>query len=204
MITIVGYGLGNVSAFANIYKNHNTPVVVARTSAELENASKIILPGVGAFDWAMERLSQSGMLSTLNDLVMMKKIPVLGVCVGMQMMAKSSEEGKRDGLGWLNARVARLHEKADDSHRLPHMGWNTVNTVAGNDLLFNGLTNPAEFYFLHSFVVAPEDNNITSATSEHGENFACAVEFENIYGTQFHPEKSHSAGEQLLMNFAKP
>lgn len=203
MITIVGYGLGNVSAFANIYKTHNIPVTIAESSAELADATKIILPGVGAFDWAMDRLSQSGMTEILNELVMMKEIPVLGVCVGMQMMAKNSEEGEREGLGWLDARVIRLTGKGGDTPRLPHMGWNTVDTVVGNDLLFKDLPSVPEFYFLHSFVIAPDDKNITAATSEHGDEFACAVAQDNVFGTQFHPEKSHSSGEQILLNFAR-
>lgn len=202
MITIVDYGLGNIHAFANIYKNLGIPVSFAKTSSELEDASHIILPGVGAFDWAMERLDASGMRPTLDSLVLLKKKHVLGICVGMQMMARSSDEGRSAGLGWFDAKVKRFDESRIQSRtHLPHMGWNDVHPTDTNDL-FQDLGDSARFYFLHSYYFAPTDPSDVLAQADYGERFACAVRRGNIYGVQFHPEKSHSWGVQLLKNFA--
>ncbi|MGE5466095.1 MAG: imidazole glycerol phosphate synthase subunit HisH [Ignavibacteria bacterium] len=202
MITLVDYGLGNVRAFANIYRRLNVPVAVARTADELSAAERIILPGVGAFDWAMARLNESGMRDCLDDLVLNWHRPVLGVCVGMQMMARSSDEGSQPGLGWLDAEVKRFDETAAGPRiSLPHMGWNEVQPreEAG---LFSGLAAP-RFYFLHSYYIAPARPEDVLATTDYHGRFASAVQAGNICGTQFHPEKSHGWGIQLLKNFAE-
>ncbi len=202
MITIVDYGLGNIQAFANIYKRLDVPVRFAKTSQDLEGATHIILPGVGAFDWAMERLDGSGMRATLDRLVREDKKHVLGVCVGMQMMARSSDEGSSAGLGWFDAKVKRFDESRIQSRtHLPHMGWNDVRPLATTDL-FQELGEGARFYFLHSYYFAPNDPADVLAQTDYGDRFACAVRRGNVYGIQCHPEKSHNWGIQLLKNFA--
>lgn len=201
MIAIVNYGLGNIQAFVNIYKRLNIPVRVAQAPSELEEAEKIILPGVGAFDWAMRKLEDSNMRSTLDDLVLTHRCSVLGVCVGMQMMAKSSEEGELLGLGWIDAEVKRFDQSQfyQKTH-LPHMGWNDVSSVS--DCLFKGLESP-RFYFLHSYYMSTQKNDNVLATTDYNGEFTSAVKSENIFGVQFHPEKSHQWGVQLLKNFAE-
>lgn len=202
MITLVNYGLGNVEAFVNIYKRLNIPVSVAQTADELAAAEKIVLPGVGAFDWAMTRLDQSGMRSCLDELVMVKKRPVLGICVGMQMMARRSDEGKLPGLGWIDAEVKRFDEASfSQKTHLPHMGWNDV-LPSDTDSLFRGMTAP-RFYFLHSYYFAPTSLGVTLAVTDYNGLFTSAVRSGNVFGTQFHPEKSHEWGIHLLKNFAE-
>ena len=202
MITIVDYGVGNVQALANIYKRLEIPCLLAKSAAELAGASHVILPGVGAFDWAMARLQDSGMREALDDLVTVQQKPVLGICVGMQMMARGSDEGLLPGLGWFDAHVRRFDEaKFTSRTHLPHMGWNDVEPVRTDGLL-RDLGSDARFYFLHSYYFAPNDPKDVLATTVYGERFACAVQRGNVHGAQFHPEKSHGWGIQLLKNFA--
>ena len=201
MITLLDYGLGNIAAFVNIYKRLNLPVEVAATASQLISAEKIILPGVGAFDWAMTRLEESGMRDCLDDLVLVKKKPVLGVCVGMQMMARGSDEGKLPGLGWIDGAVKRFDETAfKQQTHLPHMGWNDV-TPRSAECLFKGMASP-RFYFLHSYYFAPCKNDEVLGETDYNGNFASAVRSDNVFGTQFHPEKSHQWGIAVLKNFA--
>lgn len=201
MIGIIDYGLGNVLAFVNVYRRCNIPVRVIGTAADLSSASKLILPGVGSFDHAMERLDQSGMRQRLTELVLEREVPVLGICVGMQMLAGSSEEGKLPGLGWVDAKVRRFDvSKLPHGTHLPHMGWNDV-TPAGPGGLFKEMEKDARFYFLHSYYFDCHDQADILAVSEYGERFSCAVRHKNVYGVQFHPEKSHHFGTQLLKNY---
>ncbi|SRR5260221_3720821 len=203
MISIVNYGLGNIQAIANIYKRLNIPARIAASAEELAEARKIILPGVGAFDWAMTRLEQSAMRECLDDLVLRKGRPVLGICVGMQMMAKRSEEGVLAGLGWIDAEVKKFDEASfTQKTHLPHMGWNDV-APRRNDSLFRGLESNARFYFLHSYYVAPRREGDVLAITEYNGPYASGVRSGNIFGVQFHPEKSHHWGIQLLKNFAE-
>lgn len=202
MITIVDYGLGNIGAFANVYKRMNVPVTVATTAAELEPAQRVILPGVGAFDHAMDLLDASGMRDTLTDLVQVRKKPVVGVCVGMQILAGGSDEGSREGLGWIPGRVRHFtHATLSRDLPLPHMGWNDVRPNAGQPL-FQGLHNDARFYFLHSYYFECEEPTDVAATAGYGLEFGCAVRRDNVFGVQFHPEKSHHFGATVLKNFA--
>jgi imidazole glycerol-phosphate synthase subunit HisH len=200
-VTLVNYGLGNIQAFAHIYNRLNITVEVAVTAEQLARAEKIVLPGVGAFDWAMTRLNDSGMRDMLDQLVLDQRVPVLGICVGMQMMAKGSEEGVLPGLGWIDADVLRLDPKQIDDAPLPHMGWNDVHPVA-TDSLFRGMETP-RYYFLHSYYIAPYRPENVLATACYGSNFTAAVRNGNVFGTQFHPEKSHQWGIDLLKNFAE-
>jgi len=203
MITIVNYGLGNIHAIANIYKRLNIPARIATSAEDLTQAEKIVLPGVGAFDWAMTSLDQSGMRECLDDLVLRKGRPVLGICVGMQMMAKRSDEGRLDGLGWIDAHVRRFDEESfTHKTRLPHMGWNDV-VPRKDGGLFRGLESGARFYFLHSYYFAPSQEGDVLAITDYNGSYASCVRSGNIFGVQFHPEKSHQWGIQLLNNFAE-
>lgn len=202
MIAIVDYGLGNVQAIANIYKRLGIEATLARSADELAAGSHLILPGVGSFDWAMSRLDASGMRPTLERLVQTEGRPVLGICVGMQMMAERSDEGSAAGLGWFPARVKLFDDaRFRGPTHLPHMGWNDV-VPARPDPLFAGLEQDSRFYFLHSYHFAPEDPAHVLATASYGGDFACAVRRANVWGVQFHPEKSHQWGIQMLKNFA--
>lgn len=202
MIVLVDYGLGNIQAFANIYRRLGMPVAIARTREELDGARKIVLPGVGAFDWAMSLLDASGMREKLDEMVLSRGADVLGVCVGMQMMAKGSEEGSLPGLGWIDADVVRFDTaRFNQRTHLPHMGWNDVE-VAAADSLFRDIEGP-RYYFLHSYHVRPRSDDTVLATAIYGDRFVAAVRAGNIYGTQFHPEKSHGWGISLLKNFAE-
>lgn len=201
MIAIIDYGLGNIRAFANIYASLDIPFVLATEPRQLRDASHLILPGVGAFDQAMLRLQGSGMQDELNELVVHKRRPVLGVCVGMQMLAASSEEGAQPGLGWIEAESVKFDASASPSLRVPHMGWNDVRPTRA-DGLFREFDEQPVFYFLHSYFVRCRVPADVLAATTYGAEFACAVNRENIYGVQFHPEKSHRHGIQLLKNFA--
>lgn len=202
MIAIIDYGVGNIRAFANIYKKLDVDFKIAKTAKDLENVEKLILPGVGAFDHAMEQLDASGMRQRLDELVVDKRLPVIGICVGMQMLAHSSDEGKHHGLGWIDASVKKFDEtKIHFKTHLPHMGWNDVKVVKQNKLM-NALEQDAKFYFLHSYYFHCNNHNDSIAESDYGIEFSCAVNKDNVYGVQFHPEKSHHYGIQLLKNFA--
>jgi len=203
LIGIVDYGLGNVRAFANMYRQLDVPFVIASRAEHLRTVTKAILPGVGAFDQAMHRLETSGMLEPLNELALGRRLPVLGVCVGMQILMESSEEGVKPGLGWVKGDVTRFEPPADSPRmQIPHMGWNSMRPV-GDDALFRGLDETCSFYFLHSYLVRCASDHDVSGTTTYGGEFASAVTHGNIRGVQFHPEKSHGDGIQLLRNFAE-
>jgi glutamine amidotransferase len=202
MITLIDYGVGNIFAFQNVYKRLDIPTKIAKSSQDLMDAQKLILPGVGSFDYAMNQLNDSGMREKLDELVLEKKIPVIGICVGMQMMGNRSDEGKEEGLKWIDGEILKFDEKLIQHRtKLPHMGWNDIVPV-NNHSLFNGLERDAIFYFLHSFYFKCKNPNDTIATSEYGIPFSSAVNNDHIFGIQFHPEKSHHYGERLLHNFA--
>jgi glutamine amidotransferase len=203
MITIINYGVGNLFAFQNVYKRLNISTKIAKTSKDLEDAKKLILPGVGSFDYAMSQLNNSGMREKLDELVTEKHIPIIGICVGMQMMGNSSDEGKLEGLRWIDADILKFDENLINHRtKLPHMGWNDVFPVSDNPL-FDGLEKDAIFYFLHSFYFKCNNPKDSIAVTDYGLSFSSAVNKDNIYGIQFHPEKSHQNGEKLLHNFAK-
>ena len=203
MIAIVDYGLGNVQAIANIYRKLDVPVTLAATPEQIATAARVVLPGVGAFDRAMTRLNESGMRPALDQAVMRDGKPLLGICVGMQMLAGRSDEGECAGLGWIPGEVRKFDVASFRQHtHLPHMGWNDV-VPEGETPLFRGLASNARFYFLHSYFFAPASaDNILARTNYNGD-FACSVRAANVHGVQFHPEKSHQWGIQLLRNFAE-
>ena len=202
MITLIDYGVGNIFAFQNVYKRLNIPTKIAKRKEDLANAEKLILPGVGSFDYAMAQLNASGMREKLDELVLDKKVPVIGICVGMQIMGNRSDEGKLEGLKWINSEILKFDENLIQQRtKLPHMGWNDVDPI-NNHPLFIGLEKEAIFYFLHSFYFKCKNETESIAISNYGISFSSAVHRENIYGIQFHPEKSHQYGEKLLHNFA--
>ena len=202
MITLIDYGVGNIFAFQNVYKRLNIPTKLAKTKEELTDAKKLILPGVGSFDYAMAQLNASGMREKLDELVLEKQVPVIGICVGMQMMGNRSDEGKLEGLKWIDSEILKFDENLIQQRtKLPHMGWNDVAPI-NNHPLFIGLEKEAIFYFLHSFYFKCKNETESIAISNYGLSFSSAVHKKNIYGIQFHPEKSHQYGEKLLYNFA--
>lgn len=202
MITIIDYGVGNIFAFQNVYKRLNVPTKIAKTIDDLKDVEKLILPGVGSFDYAMSQLNNSGMRERLDELVLVKKVPVIGICVGMQMMGNNSDEGQLEGLKWIDASIKKFDEsKINQRTKLPHMGWNDVKPFKHK--LFEGLEEEAVFYFLHSFYFECNNQQDILAVSDYGISFTSAANHGNVYGIQFHPEKSHHYGEQLLHNFAK-
>lgn len=201
MIGIINYGLGNIKAFENAFKDLN---IKTRVISQKDDISKqithLILPGVGSFDSAILKLNQSGLKESLVDFIFSSEIPVLGVCVGMQIMAESSQEGKLDGLNWVPGKVIKFSSDDQLTINIPHMGWNSINLVRETPL-FLGIKDPC-FYFLHSYYFSPEKEEITVGKTSLGNEFTSIFKYKNFYGTQFHPEKSHQNGIKLLKNFA--
>lgn len=198
MIRVVDYGLGNVQAFLNVYKRLGIPAQRAAVAADLDGARHVILPGVGSFDYAMERFSASGMRERLERLVADGDTRILGICVGMQMLADSSDEGALPGLGWIPGKVKQFQ---DDALPMPHMGWNDVVPAQSTGLLEEADAG-LRFYFLHSYYFACTDPSNAIAHARYGISFDCAVRRGQVFGVQFHPEKSHGWGGALLRNFA--
>lgn len=202
MISIVNYGSGNIRAIGNIYDKLRIPYNVAETAEEINGAEKIILPGVGAFDETMSKLNESGLREILDRKVMVEKKPVLGICVGMQILAKSSDEGSLPGLGWIDGVVRKFDvNKLQHVPKLPHLGWNSIEPKKDSTLLRH-IDFETGFYFIHTYYFSCNREQDVLSTTNYGEDFVSAVNHENIYGTQFHPEKSHSNGVELLKNFA--
>ncbi len=203
MIKVGAYGSGNINAIVNILQRLNTSFEVCSSSQQLRGASKLILPGVGAFDRSLELLQASGMRDELHRLVIEKEVPILGVCVGMQMMAESSEEGTLRGLGWVRGQVVKIDTGAlRHKPSLPHMGWNSIRTTKPHPVL-EGIDEVRGFYFLHSYCLECEDSEDVLAFSQYGGSIAAAVNHRNVYGIQFHPEKSHQNGIRLFKNFSE-
>lgn len=199
MISIIDFGVGNILALMNVFRRLNITVSRARTPADLASADKLLLPGVGAFDNVMRQFTASPLRAAVEAMVLRQGVPILGICVGMQMLADSSEEGTEKGLGWITGAVRRFRSPGC---ALPHMGWNDVKP-ASSSRLFDGLEMDARFYFLHSYYFECVDTANVLATTDYGGEFAGAVGSGHIFGVQFHPEKSHHWGERLLKNFAE-
>ena len=203
MIRIVDYGVGNIQAFVTIFKRLGIPAKRAQTPDDLTDATRLILPGVGAFDHAMQLLNQSGMREPLESMVLGQQVPVLGVCVGMQMLASGSDEGVLPGLNWVPGRVRAFSSESEAAQLpMPHMGWNDLEFKPGAEL-FSGFEPQPRFYFLHSYYFACDDKTHVVATTTYGQKFDCVVSKGHIHGVQWHPEKSHHFGAQLLKNFAE-
>ncbi len=202
MLAIVNYGVGNLASIFNMFKKIGVESVIADKPAQIENADKIILPGIGAFDHCMQQFNHSGLRPIVENSVFNKNIPVLGVCVGCQMLMESSEEGSEKGLAWLKGNVVRFRkEKLPQNCKVPHMGWTDVRPV-NNGIIYNGISEP-RFYFVHSYHVMADDVSDVTGFSEYGYEFTASVGKNHIQGVQFHPEKSHKFGMQLYTNFSK-
>jgi glutamine amidotransferase len=203
MIGIINYGSGNIQAIANIYNRNNTPFEIINEPKQIKSVDNLILPGVGAYDSAMKVLNSSGLRDALDEAVLSQKKPILGICVGMQILGEGSEEGECGGLGWIKGKVRKFDiTKLVEKPFIPHMGWNNV-TPALNHKIFENIDEYLGFYFVHSFFFEPTAEKNVLGRTFYGGNFASAVYSENIMGVQFHPEKSHSNGIKLLSNFAK-
>lgn len=200
MIAIVDYDIGNVAAVANMLQRLGLPCRVTARADEVEQAGRIILPGNGAFDACMQNLRASGLIPVLEQQVLQRGVPLLGICVGAQMLGHGSDEGAEPGLGWIDMRVRRFPALPD--LRIPHMGWNGVQAVQPDHPLAQGMTAETRFYFVHSYFMAPQDPADVLLQAHYGIDFAAGVARGNIAGVQFHPEKSHRFGKQLLTAFA--
>ena len=202
MIAIVNYGLGNLGSIHNMLKKIGAKSVITSDLEEIAGAQKIILPGVGHFDKAMERIRQSGLSDLLNEKALKEKIPILGICLGMQILTMSSEEGRLPGLGWVPAKIVRFQFTNESNLKIPHMGWNLVEKSTSS-CLTAGFSDEFRFYFVHSYHVQVEDEKFSIMKTTHGYSFDSAIQNDNIFGVQFHPEKSHRFGMKLLENFAR-
>ena len=201
MITIVDYGMGNLGSIRNMLKRIGFESCISADPEAIAGAERLILPGVGAFDAGMENLEAAGVIPALNKRVLEDRIPVLGICLGMQLMAKGSAEGRRAGLGWVDADVLRF-QPGPQSLKVPHMGWNRVQPVRSSPLT-DGLPEEPRFYFVHSYYARCRRAGDVLLTTVYGETFHSAFASGNVYGVQFHPEKSHKFGMALLGNFAR-
>ncbi|PYE87291.1 imidazole glycerol phosphate synthase subunit HisH [Phyllobacterium leguminum] len=203
MIAIVDYGSGNISAIATIYKQLKVPFTVTGDPKQLAAADRYILPGVGAFDTVMADLAKGGIIEVLNEQVMGNGKKAMGICVGMQILASSSDEGERNGLGWIPGRIRRIDASTIKmAPKLPHMGWNSIST-RGEVPLLRDVDCERGFYFLHSYYFDADNDEDVIATVRYGNDTACAVARGNVFGLQFHPEKSHSNGVAVFRNFAE-
>lgn len=202
MIVIIDYGLGNLASVKNMFNKVGVKdVLISKDVETIKNASKLILPGVGSFDTGMINLENSGLLSCLNEQVLVQKTPILGICLGMQLMTKKSEEGIKKGLGWINAETIKFNFPDDTNFKVPHMGWNYVSIKKENPLIEQNTKN--KFYFVHSYYVNCSDIEDIMGTTNYFNEFTCFFNHNNIFGVQFHPEKSLKFGMKLLENFAK-
>lgn len=203
MLVVVDYGLGNLGSIVNMLKKAGATAVVTSEVTTIEQAQKLILPGVGAFDKGMQNLEDRGLVPVLQRRVVQEGVPILGLCLGMQLFMQQSEEGQKAGLGWIAGRTIRFRHSPDSSSlRVPHMGWNFVHGQQADPLL-DGLEAEPRFYFVHSYHVVCQSAADSLATTQYGYEFTSMVRHHNIWGTQFHPEKSHRFGLQLMRNFVE-
>lgn len=202
MIVIVDYGIGNLASIGNMFRRIGTPAVISGDPAAIATASKLILPGVGAFDHAMRRLREGPLLAALERRALRDRVPTLGLCLGAQLLSRGSEEGTESGLGWIDADTIRFDATlATGPLSVPHMCWSNVTPTREHPLLRDD-EHPVRFYFAHSYHLRCNDPDLVIGTAFHGYDFPAAVARENVMGVQFHPEKSHVFGMRLLQNFA--
>ena len=203
MIVILDYKVGNLGSILNMLKKVGAHAIASSNRADILKADKLILPGVGSFDYGMEQLENSGLIDVLNEKVIVQKTPILGICLGIQLFTKKSEEGHRKGLRWLDMETIKFKSnELPTSSKVPHMGWNGIS-VKKESRLFKDMYEDARFYFVHSYHLSATDDSDILATTNYGYNFISAIEKDNIAGVQFHPEKSHKFGMKLLKNFAE-
>ena len=203
-VTIVDYKSGNISSVINSFKEVAKNKVMIEVTSDLKKiklSDKVVLPGQGSFKSCVDALNKiSGLTDTLNEFVVNKKKPLLGICVGLQMFAdKGYEEIETKGFGWISGKVSKI-DNQKGKFKLPHIGWNEINIIKESKI-FNGIENKSHMYFVHSYEFIPDDKNVISATTDYSSNIVCSVEKENIFGTQFHPEKSDKIGLKVLENF---
>jgi glutamine amidotransferase len=201
MVVIVNFGIGNIGSIAYKLADAQIPVSVSSDAREISAADRLVLPGVGHFGYAMNQLKKLGLLGALNEAVIGKKTPIFGICLGFQLFATGSEEGDAEGLGWIDAAVRRFSSGSDLSLRIPHVGWSTIRLERSHSL-FETQNPGTRYYFSHSYYMRFAAAADCIATAVYGETFAAAAGKDNIFGTQFHPEKSHRSGFELLRKFA--
>ena len=201
-IIIVDYGMGNLHSVKQKLIRLNVNVIISSNPKDIEQSDKIILPGVGHFGKAVQSLQQLKLIDVLNEQVLIKKKPILGICLGMQLMAKRSDEGNCDGLGWFNAEVIKIEVQNRLKYKVPHTGWNQI-TISKPSKLMNDIPDFSEFYFVHSYHFKAMDLDDVLNESHYESKIVSAIERDNIFGVQYHPEKSHDVGELLLKNFIK-
>uniref|UniRef100_UPI004047FF1E imidazole glycerol phosphate synthase subunit HisH n=2 Tax=Roseivirga sp. TaxID=1964215 RepID=UPI004047FF1E len=203
MITIVDYGVGNLGSIQNMLRYLGYESQISDSKAQIEEAEKLILPGIGSFDFGMSQLAKRDMIDVLNYKILDQKKPVLGICLGVQLMTRGSEEGELDGLGWFQADTVRFEfSDLGEDFSIPHMGWNFINTHK-DSALNEKMHDNSKFYFVHSYHLKADDPTDVLYVTRHGYDFAAALEKDNMVGCQFHPEKSHKYGMRLLDNFVK-
>jgi glutamine amidotransferase len=200
MVTIIDYKTGNIGSIQNMLKKIGEESIITSQKDDIAAATKLILPGVGAFDTGMKNLKDLDLIDILDRKVLVDKVPVLGICLGMQLMSNKSEEGILPGLGWINAETMRFKFINTSEYKIPHMGWNFIS-LKKESLLFDRMFPDARFYFVHSYYFNALDSNDILASTRYESEFSSAVEKGNISGVQFHPEKSHKFGMKLLKNF---
>lgn len=203
MITIVNFGMGNLGSIRNMLRRLGVESIVTCDASEVTKAERIILPGVGSFDQAMNKLSDLNLIEILNERVLKYKTPVLGICLGMQILTRNSEEGALPGLGWIDAQTIKF--RFDNEHnnlKIPHMGWNTMEVKKGC-LLLDNMLEDSRFYFAHSYYAVCNRKEQIAATTNYGYDFVSVFQQDNIMGVQFHPEKSHKFGMKILKNFTE-
>ncbi|MFA6127027.1 MAG: imidazole glycerol phosphate synthase subunit HisH [Bacteroidales bacterium] len=201
MIGIINYGLGNIKSIQNIIRHVGGTCKILMSPEDFDGVDKLILPGVGAFDHGMTGLKEGNWIEPLDKLVLEKKVPVLGICLGMQLLCKSSEEGILPGLGWVDASVIRINFPEIPNLKIPHMGWNTIEITKPNPLFEKEVLSEQRFYFVHSYHVHCNDNQDVLATAPYGRKVTAALSRENIFGVQFHPEKSHKFGKEFFKRY---
>jgi len=200
-IIIIDYDMGNVGSIFNMLKKIGLSAKISSNHNDILLSDKLILPGVGAFDKGMLNLEKADIISLLNEKVMIRRTPILGICLGMQLFTRTSEEGNLPGLGWIDADTKKFQfNYSEKQYRIPHMGWNTV-TFRKNNFLFDGFVEEPRFYFVHSYHVSCDNEDLSIAKTLYGYEFTSAIQRDNIFGVQFHPEKSHKFGMKLLINF---
>ncbi len=203
MIVIVDYGMGNLGSIRNMFRHLGQDAVISRERTVIESAAKLVLPGVGSFDAGMRNLHQLGLVELLNDVVIRQRTPILGICLGLQLLGRRSEEGTSPGLGWIDADTVRFHfSEAAREKRIPHMGWSPIARKDGVRL-FQGLPAEPRFYFVHSYHLKCDNDADVIAWATYGYPFVAGVQKGNVLGVQFHPEKSHTFGLRLLRSYAQ-
>ena len=204
MITIIDYKAGNVRSIQNMLKKIGTKSIISNKIEDIEKAEKLILPGVGSFDYGMEQLENSGLLPVLNKKVIEQKTPILGICLGVQLFTKKSTEGNKDGLAWIDAETVAFDKlKLSSNYKIPHMGWAEINYNKDCKLFKDFHEQPPRFYFVHSYHLKANNEEDVIATTSYGYQFVVGLKKDNIIGVQFHPEKSHKFGMQVLRNFVE-